>query len=165
MKGHALTLNLLGSYLRDAYAGDIRRRDQVKLGEADEEQGRRAFRVMDAYVRWFESEEENGERALAVLRLLGLFDRPADAGCLKALWTTPAIEGLTEPLAGISEAQRNLAFTRLKDAKLLTVNRDAAGALLRWMPTRCCVCVKNICARNSHSGAPRGLARRPPAAL
>ena len=35
VKGHALTLNLLGTYLRDAYAGDIRRRDLVKLEEAD----------------------------------------------------------------------------------------------------------------------------------
>ena len=31
VKGHALTLNLLGSYLRDAHAGDIRKRDRVKL--------------------------------------------------------------------------------------------------------------------------------------
>ena len=37
-------------------------------------------------------------RALAMLRLMGLFDRPANAGCLAALWTAPAIEGLTEPL-------------------------------------------------------------------
>ena len=62
--------------------------------------------------------------------LLGLFDRPADAGCLKALWKVPAIPDLTEPLVGTSEAHRNLAFTRLQDAKLLTVNRDTAGALL-----------------------------------
>ena len=51
VKGHALTLNLLGTYLRDAHAGDIRRRDLIKLEEADaEEQGGHAFRVMDAYV-------------------------------------------------------------------------------------------------------------------
>jgi hypothetical protein len=62
--------------------------------------------------------------------LLGLFDRPADAGCLKALWKVPAIPDLTEPLVGTSEAHRNLAFSRLQDAKLLTVNRDTAGALL-----------------------------------
>ena len=85
VKGHALTLNLLGAWLRDAYAGDIGQRDQVKLEEADEEQGGHAFRVMDAYVRSFESEGKHGKRALALLRLLGLFDRPADAGCLKAL--------------------------------------------------------------------------------
>lgn len=57
VKGHALTLNLLGTYLRDAHAGDIRQRDLVKLEEADEEQGGHAFRVMDAYVRWFERME------------------------------------------------------------------------------------------------------------
>lgn len=130
VQGHALTLNLLGAWLRDAYAGDIRKRDLVNLEEADEEQGGHAFRVMDAYVRWFESEGKHGKRALAVLRLMGLFDRPADAGCLKALRKAPLIPDLTEPLAGISEVHRNLALTRLQDAKLLTVNRDGSGALL-----------------------------------
>ncbi len=129
VKGHALTLNLLGSYLRDAHAGDIRKRDLVKLEEASDEQGGHAFRVMDAYVQSFESEGEKGKRALAVLRLLGLFDRPATADCLAALLKLPAIPNLTEPLVGMSEAQRNIVFTRLESAKLLTVNRDAAGTL------------------------------------
>ena len=72
VKGHALTLNLLGTYLRDAHAGDIRKRDLVKLEEADaEEQGGHAFRVMEAYEREFEREGDKGQRALAVLRLLG----------------------------------------------------------------------------------------------
>jgi hypothetical protein len=131
VKGHALTLNLLGAYLRDAHAGDIRKRDLVKLEEADaEEQGGHAFRVMDAYVKWFESDGEKGERALAILSLLGLFERPATADCLSALLKAPAIPGLTEPLVGRGEAERNVAFTRLEAAKLLTVNRDAAGTLL-----------------------------------
>jgi len=55
--------------------------------------------------------------------LLGLFDRPADAGCLKALWKAPAIADLTEPLAGKSEAQCNVAFTRLQDAHELSPRR------------------------------------------
>jgi len=147
VKGHALTLNLLGSYLHDAHAGDIRKRDLVRLEEADaEQQGGHAFRVMDAYVRWFELESSlqavgrgepakagtptKGERALAILRLLGLFDRPATADCLDALLKAPAIPGLTEALVGMSEAQRNVAFTRLESAKLLTVHRDAAGTLV-----------------------------------
>src|ERR1017187_6464497 len=46
VKAHALTLNLLGSYLRDAHAGDIRKRDLVKLEEADdEEQDRQSTRL------------------------------------------------------------------------------------------------------------------------
>jgi hypothetical protein len=145
VKGHALTLTLIGSYLRDAYGGDIRQRDRLRLVEADaEEQGGHAFRAMDAYVRWFESEGDKGARALAMLRLMGLFDRPADAGCLRALLKVPAIEWLTEPLFDIKkrlfglkreyrplEAREvNVILKRLADAKLVTVNRDAGGALV-----------------------------------
>ncbi len=133
VKGHALTLNLLASYLRDAHAGDIRKVGLVKLEEADaEEQGGHAFHVMNAYVRWLEGEAPNagGQRALALLRLMGLFDRPATADCLEALWRGEAIAGLTEPLIGLSDAQRNLSLKRLEDAKLLTVNRAASAGEL-----------------------------------
>lgn len=149
VKGHALTLNLLGTYLRDAHAGDIRKRGLVKLKEADanHEHKHHAFHVMDAYVKWLapsgfrarlrrlfsEKEREHqteGKRALALLRLMGLFDRPATADCLAALWKAPAIPGLTKPLIGLSEAQRNVSLKRLEDAKLLTVNRDASGTLV-----------------------------------
>jgi hypothetical protein len=114
VQGHALTLNLLGSYLRDAHAGDIRRRDLINFAQADaaNEHANHATHVMDAYVAWlapsglrawlrrlFSSKEREaqaeGRSALALLRLLGLFDRPADAGCLAALWQVPAIAGLT----------------------------------------------------------------------
>lgn len=131
VKGHALTLNLLGSYLRDAHAGDIRKRDLVKLEEADsEEQGGHAFHVMDAYVKSFKDEGEKGRRALSILRLLGLFDRPATGDCLNALWKGEAIAELTEPLSAISDAQRNMSLKRLEDAKLLTVNRDKGSGEL-----------------------------------
>jgi len=131
VKGHALTLNLLGTYLHDAHAGDMRKRDLVKIEEANaEEQSGHAFHVMDAYVKWFESEGEKGKRAIAVLRLLGLFDRPASADCIAALKQPPVMPELTEALVGMNESQRNIAFTRLEEAKLLTVNRDAAGTLL-----------------------------------
>jgi len=131
VKGHALTLNLLGTYLRDYQTGDIRRRDLVKLGEANaEEQNGHAFHVMDAYVKSLEAEGDKGRRAVAMLRLMGLFDRPATADCLGALWKDPAIAGLTEPLAGQPEAQRNFALQRLEEARLLTVNREPSGALI-----------------------------------
>lgn len=130
-KGHALTLNLFGSFLRDAHSGDIRKRDLVKLEEADaEEQSGHAFHVMDAYVKSFKNEGVKGRRALAVLRLLGLFDRPATADCLNALWTGEEIGGLTGPLLGISEAQRNITLQRLEDANLITVNRDKGSEAL-----------------------------------
>jgi Uncharacterized protein containing a TIR (Toll-Interleukin 1-resistance) domain len=137
VQGHALTLNLLGSYLRDAHGGDIRKRDLIRLSEANaEEQGGHAFHVMDAYVESLANggktadDQAKGRRALALLRLLGLFDRPATAGTLPALWEGEAIAGLTEPLIGISEAQRNVALQRLEDAKLLTVMREHGSGVL-----------------------------------
>jgi len=72
MKGHALTLEVVGGYLRDAHGGDIRKRDRIAFEEADaEEKGGHAFRAMAAYARWFEGEDEKGKRALAMLA-----DRP-----------------------------------------------------------------------------------------
>ena len=131
VRGHALTLNLLGTYLRDAHAGDIRRRDLVKLEEADaEEQSGHAFRVMEAYTLAFESEGEKGKRTLATLRLLGLFDRPMSADLWIALLQGSPIPDLTEPLIGTNEAQHNLVFKRLEDARLITINRDGSRALI-----------------------------------
>jgi tetratricopeptide (TPR) repeat protein len=131
VRGHSLTLTLLGTYLRHAHAGDIRKRDLVKLEEADAEvQGGHAFRVMEAYAQVLEREGEKGRRALALLSLLGLFDRPAIADCLDALWQAPAIPGLTEPLVGQTNALRNIALSRLETAKLLSVIRDAGGNLI-----------------------------------
>ena len=131
VKGHALTLNLIGSFLRDAHGGDVRKRDLIRLEAANEEElNGHAFRAMDAYASWFESEGERGRRALAMLRLMGLFDRPADSGCLFALSREPVIEGLTEPLIALNDAQRNTVLKRLEGAKLVTVARDAGGALV-----------------------------------
>ncbi|BDI07879.1 hypothetical protein CATMQ487_48490 [Sphaerotilus microaerophilus] len=160
VKGHALTLQLLGSWLRDAHAGDIRQRQLVKLEEADaEEQGGHAFRVMAAYEASFEREGDAGRRALALLRLLGLFDRPVTADCFEALRQPPVIAGLTEPLfAGrsqehqvvgfggwvrrlfgakerikyerVSPAVINVALQRLESARLLTVHREAGSGHL-----------------------------------
>lgn len=125
VKGHALTLQLLGTWLHDAHAGDIRQRHLVKLEEADaEEQGGHAFRVMAAYETSFEREGASGRRALALLRLLGLFDRPVTADCFHALLKSPVITGLTDPLQGLSTPLLNKALSRLESARLLTVYRD-----------------------------------------
>lgn len=95
--GHALTLNLLGRFLARAHGGDIFRRDLVKF-EKSEEPYRNAFKMLEAFEKWFSHSGEFGQRQLAVLRMLGLFDRPADATCLVALRKPPAIAGLTDVL-------------------------------------------------------------------
>src|SRR6202041_3967716 len=90
--GHCLALTLLGSYLTDAYNGDIRCRKEVSERLAhDVRQGVHARKVMESYQNWFGEGPE-----LAVLRILGLFDRPADEIALQALLKPPPICGLTE---------------------------------------------------------------------
>jgi len=131
VKGHALTLTLLGGFLKRAFHGDIRQRDRVKFEKADEKMdGGHAFRTMAAYEQWLlRGGGDEGRREVAVLRLMGLFDRPADAGCLAALRREP-IFGLTEPLDGLSDEDWEYCLSGLETAKLLTVNRDASGALV-----------------------------------
>jgi hypothetical protein len=81
----------LGSYLTDAYSGDIRRRKEVSERLADDvRQGVHAQKVMESYQTWFGEGPE-----LAVLRMLGLFDRPVDESVLSALLKPSAICGLT----------------------------------------------------------------------
>ncbi len=126
VKGHALTLRLLGRYLAKAHGGDIRRRDRVELGKADDKQGGHASQVMRAYEHWLSDEGgEDGKRQLAILRLLGLFDRPASDRCIAALRSEPVIEGLTEPLVGIDEEDWNAALTELAECRL--VSREGAA--------------------------------------
>lgn len=121
VRGHALTLNLVGGYLGRAHGGDIRRCDQVRLEKADAKvQGGHAFKAMAAYERWLAGAGEEGARQLAVLRLLGLFDRPADIGCLAALRSVPVIEGLTEPLVGLDDDDWSLVVSSLADCGLVT---------------------------------------------
>src|SRR6202795_2561357 len=79
--GHCFALTLLGSYLTDAYDGDIRCRSEVSGHLAhDPRQGVHARKVMESYQTWL---GEGAEQA--VLRMLGLFDRPADKTALEAL--------------------------------------------------------------------------------
>lgn len=131
VKGHALTLTLLGGFLRRAFHGDIRKRDCVKFEKADAKiDGGHALRTMAAYEHWLLRDGgEEGQREVAVLRLLGLFDRPADAGCLATLRREP-IPGLTEPLDGLADDDWAFCLSGLEAARLLTVNRDATGALI-----------------------------------
>jgi hypothetical protein len=113
--GHCLALTLLGSYLTDAYNGDIRRRKEVSEGLShDVRQGVHAGKVMQSYQAWFGDGPE-----LSVLRILGLFDRPADEKVIGVLLKSPAIPGLTESLTYLSSSEWRATLSRLRRARLL----------------------------------------------
>jgi serine/threonine protein kinase len=114
-RGHCLALTLLGSYLTDAYNGDIRCRNAVSGQLAhDVRQGVHARKVMESYQTWF------GEGpALSALRMLGLFDRPAEEKAIAALLKPPAIPGLTESLTNLSTTEWRTILAKLRRARLL----------------------------------------------
>ena len=105
----------LGSYLSDAYDGDIRRRSEL-LGHLahDQRQGIHARKVMESYQTWLGEGPE-----LAVLRMLGLFDRPIDERAHGALLKPPAITGLTESLTDLSQPAWRTILAKLRRARLL----------------------------------------------
>ena len=126
LRGHALSLQLLGRYLVDAFPDrDIRHRPEISYDEADQErQGRSAFKVMEAYERWLAQGGDERQRELAILRLTGLFDRPIDEGCLKALRAEPAIPGLTDQIVGLRDRQWNSAIKRLESIDLISTSGE-----------------------------------------
>jgi serine/threonine protein kinase/predicted ATPase len=114
--GHCLALTLLGSYLTDAYQGDIRCRSEVSARLAhDVRQGVHARKVMESYQTWLGEGPE-----LAVLSMLGLFDRPADEKAFEALLRPPAIPGLTEALTDLNPVEWRVILGRLRRARLLS---------------------------------------------
>ncbi len=131
VNGHALTLQIMGGYLKRAFAGDVRCHDRVKFEKADAKvQGGHAFRAMAAYEKWLEDESDEARRELAILRLMGLFDRPATGDCVAALRAAPAIAGLTEPLPELAEEDWNSSLDALESAKLLAVHREKGSGTL-----------------------------------
>jgi serine/threonine protein kinase/tetratricopeptide (TPR) repeat protein len=113
--GHCFALTLLGGYLTDAFNGDIRRREEVSARLAhDVRQGAHARKVMESYQSWLGEGPE-----LSVLRMLGLFDRPADEKALGALLKSPAIPGLTESLTELHPTEWQTILAKLRRARLL----------------------------------------------
>jgi tetratricopeptide (TPR) repeat protein len=112
--GHALALTLMGSYLKVVHRGDIRKRREIPHVMDEQKQGKHARRVMESYEVFLEGKPE-----LDILRLMGLFDRPAEKGALEALRKEPAIAGLTDALQELKDAPWQFAVANLRDLRLL----------------------------------------------
>lgn len=111
---HALALSILGGYLRQVAKGDVRRRHDVDLAGADQRKGGHALRVIATYADWLGHSPE-----VVILRMLGLFDRPADPKAIAALRSEPVIPWLTEPLMDLRDEDWQLALSNLREHGLL----------------------------------------------
>jgi hypothetical protein len=124
--GHALTLNLLGTYVRDILDRDVRRWREAGLLESARQGDHRALQVMAAYERWF-----SGRPELAILRILGLFDRPVGRDLVDVLRKPPVIAGLNDDVVSLPENEWRWALARLRQAHLI---EDEAGGVIDTHP-------------------------------
>ena len=141
-RGHAYSLMLLGSYLKTATEHhDIRRRREVVLLDEDPEHGNHAQNMFVAYVRHL----GEGSPEVAVLRLLGFFDRAAERQLFDVLRTregmiyewskeekrtdrraqskriVDSLPELIAPLLDLPKSQWNRVLNRLRDLRLIDV--------------------------------------------
>jgi len=117
--GHALALSLLGRYLSIVHDGDINKRDLIPALTKEEKHGGHARRVMESYEKWL-----IGTPELEIVRMMGLFDRPADGGAIEALRKPPVIAGLTDIQGKLSQAEWKYAVKRLRDLRLLAAKDE-----------------------------------------
>ncbi len=128
--GHSLALALLGSYLEEVAGGDVRRRKDIGPLVKDERLGGHARRVMAAYERLLGSTSVEVD----ILRMLGLFDRPADEGEIAALRAQPAVPGLTDAVTGLDAKGWNKALVKLRRVGLLGRVEDESDTKLDAHP-------------------------------
>ncbi|MBU4263127.1 MAG: TIR domain-containing protein [Proteobacteria bacterium] len=111
---HALAVKLLAAYLHEIPGHHIKEAADIPDLEIPEEHGRQPRRVMAALVGLLGDSPE-----VEYLRILGLFDRPADKEALAALLTPPAIPDLTGRIMAVKEEDRHECLTRLRRLGLL----------------------------------------------
>lgn len=119
-EGHALSLCLLGNYLAAVQSGDIRRRDRISSLTQTVEGGLHAAHVMDAYVNWFLLKGD-APPEMAVLLLMGLFDRPVGIEVLDALMADEALQSLTASFMKLHPEQQRYTVNHLQSLDLLRV--------------------------------------------
>src|SRR4051794_25302268 len=127
-RGHAYSLMLLGTYLRDATDDhEIRRRHEIPLLDEDSEHRYHARHLFGAYV------EHLGETSpeVAVLRLLGFFDRPAEEKLVAVLReaTEPGLDALTAPIRNLASADWRRVLRRLEVLRLIDAPASASSSI------------------------------------
>jgi hypothetical protein len=132
LSGHAIALTQVATWLKNFRDGDVRCRDELpSLVDLGGDNVRDPFRVMLAYETQFKRQiaeqvargdkptDIAAAKQLALLFLMGLFDRPMEKGDREALLTAPVIPGLTDGLVGLTPRQIDYAVQSLRDLGLL----------------------------------------------
>jgi tetratricopeptide (TPR) repeat protein len=122
--GHALAITLLGNYIRDVHHGNLAGRFDLKDLAVSAREGGHARRIMASYAGWLDHHEQLAE--LAVLNLIGLFDRPAQPEALNALLADTSMAPFTGQLHRVDDPAWDAAVGGLREMGLL--NRPMADS-------------------------------------
>jgi tetratricopeptide (TPR) repeat protein len=116
--GHALALSLLGGFLKLLHGGYVSGRNNIRpaINDQSDSGHDQARRVIEAFAKeWLAGEPA----LLAIMQMVGLFDRPASVDLINALRAKPVIDGLTSAIAGLDEDAWRTSVARLRDVRLL----------------------------------------------
>jgi tetratricopeptide (TPR) repeat protein len=111
---HALALNLLAAYLRQIPGHFVANASGIPDLDVPEEAGKHPRRVMAAFAARF-----GGGSEVELLRMMGLFDRPAKADEIAALRAAPPIPDLTVHIQPLSEAGWLHLLNKLRQVRLI----------------------------------------------
>lgn len=113
-KGHALSLNLVATYIRDNLKGNADNfiKKEV-LGEGNSEKIK-VLKIMRSYEEWY-----GDGKQIRILRILSLFDRPAKQEEIKYLLKEPIINGLTDGITSLGSNELGTVFRQLRHASLV----------------------------------------------
>jgi hypothetical protein len=129
--GHALALNLLGRYVRDAHAGRLSGRRELKSLAVAVDDGGHARRIMETSAGWLEQHRRLGE--LALLNIIGLFDRPAPPEAMAAVLGT-GTDRLADGLDRVGGDEWNRAVAALRRMGLLNTETPGQPGVLDAHP-------------------------------
>jgi tetratricopeptide (TPR) repeat protein len=110
----ALALSMVASYLLELRGDPVEVAAAIPDDEGSPGEGRHARRLLLAFEQYFGEGPE-----LELLRLLGLFDRPATGPEMGALRAEPRIPDLTAHLSALSDIEWLRLLGRLRDLALL----------------------------------------------
>lgn len=112
---HALAVNLLAVYLRDITDPHVSHASAIPDLEISEKQGKHPRRVIAALSNRFGEGPE-----VELLKMLGLFDRPADTASLRALRKAPTIQGLSDHTRKLSDPGWLRNIEKLRQFRLIS---------------------------------------------
>lgn len=113
--GHALSLNLVATFIRDALEGNIAEFFKSSYSIFEMEEMQTAKHIMQSYEKWYGIDPH-----IKLLRLVSLFDRPASRDEIRYIINCGAIDGLTDSFYNDTSYCLNRTIRDLKRESLIS---------------------------------------------